>query len=267
MKKLLLTFSMLLVAAFLLTGTTFAWFSMNKEVDAQGMKVKAKVDSALVIKKDSLPDSTTASITVDFGDANANSLLVSTYKENKLQTVSNKKDVDPATGLALSGKTLSFADATNDDTAGLTYYVDYTCYVAASGEALTGHNLTISISSETTAVTDINGAISVAVYAKKVGTTGDIVDAANYKGTINLAQKDVSIAYPYKTKSSIVIENTDIPMAGTDGTEKAWEFTLRVYVDGALQDNTNTTYVKNISALNIAEKSLVINFAATKFSA
>lgn len=41
MKRLILTLGLLLVSAALLGTSTFAWFSMNKDVDITGMKVKA----------------------------------------------------------------------------------------------------------------------------------------------------------------------------------------------------------------------------------
>lgn len=49
MKKLIPALAMLLVAAALMGTSTFAWFSANKTVTAQGMSVKAVSDGGLVI--------------------------------------------------------------------------------------------------------------------------------------------------------------------------------------------------------------------------
>ena len=45
LKKLIPAFCMLLVSVAMLGTSTFAWFSMNKEVKATGMQITAKSDS------------------------------------------------------------------------------------------------------------------------------------------------------------------------------------------------------------------------------
>ena len=55
MKKLLPAFGMLMVSASMLATSTYAWFSMNKDVTVTGMSVTAKSDTAfLVVKQASL---------------------------------------------------------------------------------------------------------------------------------------------------------------------------------------------------------------------
>lgn len=49
MKKLIPALCMLLIAATLMGTSTFAWFSMNEQVTAQGMSVQAKAEEGLVI--------------------------------------------------------------------------------------------------------------------------------------------------------------------------------------------------------------------------
>ena len=46
--------AMVLVAAIAMGSSTYAWFSMNKEVTAKGMQVKASTSSSLVIAATSL---------------------------------------------------------------------------------------------------------------------------------------------------------------------------------------------------------------------
>ena len=49
MKKLIPAICMTLIAAFMLASSTFAWFSMNKQVTATGMQVTAKSDSVYLL--------------------------------------------------------------------------------------------------------------------------------------------------------------------------------------------------------------------------
>lgn len=65
-KKLLgATFSLLLSAAMLATST-YAWFTMNKEVKVEGMQMQVKTSSNLLISPTNVDDSTyTKSLTTE----------------------------------------------------------------------------------------------------------------------------------------------------------------------------------------------------------
>lgn len=54
MRKLIPATSMLLVSAMMLASSTYAWFTMNKEVTVTGMEVHTKVGSNLLIAEDTL---------------------------------------------------------------------------------------------------------------------------------------------------------------------------------------------------------------------
>lgn len=64
MKKIIPSICMLLVTAVLMGTSTYAWFSMNKEVKATGMKVSASTSSNLIISDK----------TIDFANDNAYNL-------------------------------------------------------------------------------------------------------------------------------------------------------------------------------------------------
>ena len=53
MRKLIPATSMLLVSAMMLASSTYAWFTMNKEVTVTGMEVRTKVGANLLITEDS----------------------------------------------------------------------------------------------------------------------------------------------------------------------------------------------------------------------
>lgn len=107
MKKLIPTICMLLVSAVLLGTSTYAWFSMNTQVQASGMKVKATTPISVEISQNT--DSGWAFTTEFTGDAK---VLEPTYydattKKFYVPTAINKIKAD--------GKPTVAFDATNTD--------------------------------------------------------------------------------------------------------------------------------------------------------
>lgn len=64
MKKLLPAFAMLTVSAVSLSSATYAWFSMNTQVTATGMQVKAKAEGGIVIAAKGYTASSTDNTTI-----------------------------------------------------------------------------------------------------------------------------------------------------------------------------------------------------------
>ena len=160
-RKLLPALSMLLISALLMGSSTFAWFSMNTNVTVSGMQMSAAASPSLVIsttrttaETNSILATMTAAEHTSLFDATAidstNDAWTGT-KENGvvsssgLKTVTNREDIDPATGSAFTGKTLNYKAAVNDSNN--YYYVDYTVYVASKAASLANQKLTVSISS------------------------------------------------------------------------------------------------------------------------
>lgn len=101
-KKIIPALCMLLVSAIMLGGTTFAWFSMNDNVTANGMNVTAKSDTTyLMISKEKTTESaygTSVSFASDavslkpcaFNKSETN-IGGTTIQANKFYTASSKK--------------------------------------------------------------------------------------------------------------------------------------------------------------------------------
>ena len=86
-RRLIPAFAMLLVSAVLMSTASFAWFSINDAVTAQGMSVTATADSSLVIKGD--------------GDSYYTNVGNNVYGENdtEAKTVPNLKPCTSADGV------------------------------------------------------------------------------------------------------------------------------------------------------------------------
>ncbi len=89
LKKLIPAFCMLLVSVAMLGTSTFAWFSMNKEVSATGMQITAKSDNVwLVINAGS-----------SFNAANLETTATSQADETELLPVAPKAAITNATAV------------------------------------------------------------------------------------------------------------------------------------------------------------------------
>jgi len=298
MKKLLTAICAFALAACLFGTSTFAWFSMNKTVEAKGLKVTAKSDSSLVIADAAVPGSSTGTITIDYNMSTAQELFDSTHDltvtgttlnyGSGLKNVSNPADVDPESGKAASGKTLTFVNAANNlNSNGKYYYIDKYVGIAAAGTAMTGKDIQITLwnagaasGKEGEALQDINGAISVDFYVVKTtaaaGTTIDdkvvTVGTTTYVGTLNLAHHTNSdtAAKTAATDTLLATDGTSgftIPVAGdTSASSTGIAVLMRIYVDGALQyiagSDAGKTYINNLKATSIASKSIQVKFEA-----
>ena len=239
------------------TGTV-AWFAANNVVSASGLTVQSTLPSSLAISNHVLPVGQATSVTM-VEEAQILSPIshyhgVAETGDGKLYRVHNGEDVDPTTGLALSGKTLTFdevASATN-------FYVDYVVYIGSVGQALTlgvGGALTASVNFSSINLTATNLATSISFYMFNgtIAASGD----GTLMGTLNAAQINPSTnhgAYDGAALTSVdvfeyVAEGNNTIAVASSGTE-ALKITMRMYIDGALQNSANTTYVATNSVVN-----------------
>ena len=163
MKKLIPALAMLLVSAVLLGTSTFAWFSMNTQVTAKGMEVKAQAEGGIVIS-----NSTKSGWTAE---ASAQITTASLYPTSNAKTPGtltswyhNKSDnADDAKAGQAAGTyetlTIALSDATNSEgvgyvdansdsayTAGVdaAYFLMDKFFIKSSGDALTSTTLYIN---------------------------------------------------------------------------------------------------------------------------
>ncbi|NLS85624.1 MAG: hypothetical protein GXZ14_08530 [Ruminococcaceae bacterium] len=265
-KQLMAAIAMVLVAAVALGSSTYAWFAANRIVTATDMKVTATTSGSLAITKGALPIASTTAITVSAEDASATALIPTTHDLTTATATGlvyniNAGNVSAQTGLLETGKSaLTFAEATNSGTT--YYYVDYVVYIAASGAELTGQDIKAKFLNS--AATTLPGATSIDFYvASATSVVAPTVNDVNYGGTLNLAGLDSQVNDASTTLTEVTIKsNTTVPKAGTNA---AIAVLMRVYVDGALKDAADTTYIKNIDVSEIADQSLGVQFEAVDY--
>ncbi len=210
-----------------------------------------------------------------------------TFNSGTLYTVTNGNDIDPATGLALpyiSANGLG-ADAKNNNTGATTAdtfrdleygaatlqaknYVDYTCYIASVGSAISikaGGYLRAAVNF--TDITQTTKAATVDFWVNASGTNQNTSDLGTYMGCLNAVKRKANGGHagaPLASYSpTITGEGCEyVTLMGPNGNipintgNTAIRVTMRVYIDGALLETEAKTYVTtndvDVSNLNLA---------------
>ena len=265
-KRLIPALAMLLIAAMLMGTSTFAWFSMNREVKATNMQISAKADSSLVISKTT--SFVAGNVVENFGSTdykpvvmpatrwasgmtdNTDSHAAVTEPATKLVYVANGGDVSPTTGKVAEGKTLYYDAATTassaDGTTTIGYYYDYIVYIAAEGaRAIDTGKLVVSIDPVTfDADEDILKASTVIFLVNDTVVTGDVL----LKDGVTNKELIASLA------------STNIPSGAPGTVAGAVKITMRVFIDGALDKDGTNNYVRNQAIVDLARAAV---FSAT----
>ena len=269
-KKMIISSVISLILSLALLGTaSYAWLSMNKETTSNGMQLKVEVTPNLIIDDEiaalrAVDRPVDANFRVDFTNA-ATTLRPATHDADYttfstgLKYVTNPSEVSVTTGLAKSSG-LTFANAVNGT---YNYYVDYIIYIASTGAAMSGQNLTATlnpaavIANSSATAQDTLKATSIDFYL------GDEVTSGNYKGTLNVAGYDASANNYTTAKTSVtLLENGSIPL----NTSSQIKVTMRCYVDGALLKSAGQAF---INAATVATDDITVNvtFAAVDYVA
>lgn len=158
MRRMIPALCMLLVSAIMLSTASYAWFTMNNEVEATGMQVQAKSTGSLVVGTEPLQYDD-AGTTADFSSENtAISVKPITWKDGAWKIVEG--DVDTFAGTMLDDAALvAITPATS---AG--YFVDRVVYIGSAGDTLYNQSLTINLSAVVEAGREVTKAYSAAIY-------------------------------------------------------------------------------------------------------
>ena len=263
-KKILLSsIAMLLVALVALGSATFAWFTVNKVVTVDKMKVQAVVADGLVItNKITHTAKSDWSAKVSFSDAaetlNAASMNVATVGTSTLSSTTDmyyptdvKKDGaydatgyenGPSASQFLSTKLVNktaYAQNATLATAVNDYSAAYTFWVASSGEeAMTGKSITAAITQ--TSQSDGYKYIKAALC----DSTGKVIGFYNdggYKAVTAVTSGAPTIsgtnAAAAKINDITALNNGSVPSYTADTT---LEYTLYVWVEGNDADCNDT---------------------------
>lgn len=228
MKKLIVSLCMLLVAVALLGTSTYAWFSMNGKVEAQGMKVEATTAKNLVISNNntvSNGENVTATSTITGVIKLKPSSTQTLQGAQNFFTLDRNTGIDYTSGQAVSGAKFKAATISSAYSAGEHEVIKHTFYIRVDGQD--GEKFTnlfvenIAVERATTQ-SEISKALRVGVVC------GD-------KG------------YIYAPVTGATTEYMGVIKAGTFGTDTGvvsdTKVTLGTYGEASTLGEVSTTYV------------------------
>lgn len=268
LKTLIPSMLSLMFITILLISVSIAWFSMNREVNSNGLQINVEVTPNLIIAKsledirNVTPATASAAFSIDYtGTArtnmapataavNANNEWVTAIAEEGdnvtgLKYVKNTNDIDFSSGIAKNGKELQFKPVPVDSNS--KYYIDYDIYIASLGKELEASSLTAKISCTSKALS--HQAATIVFYQGSVSSD-------NMKGAISVANQDEGIV-----SFDLNINNGKIPL-NTDEEKDPIHIIARCYFDGALlNEATGNAYI-NSATVSTADVILNITFTA-----
>ena len=254
MKKLIPALCMLLVAAALLGTSTFAWFSMNTMVEANGMSVKAETSANLVIKNSTGDWTRAAAASHDSMQTlkpASTSRTDGVLSAGKFFYAENPDTVDYDTGEAAANTRFAAAPVTaNDDNE---YVSCNTFTIGVEGEK-TFNSLyvsNISVSNNTQAIAK---ALRVAVV-----TANEALIFAPVTGA-DLSYRGVAAADVFATALAATPETISVVGADADlgPISNAAELEVTVYVWFEGQDESCISG----NAVDVSELSVSVQFTA-----
>lgn len=227
MKKLIVSLCMLLVAVALLGTSTYAWFSMNGKVEAQGMKVEATTAKNLVISNNNTPsdgENVTATSTITGVIKLKPSSTYTLQGSQNFFTLDGNTGIDYTSGQIQDGakfKAATISDAYSADEHDVIKHTFYIRVDGKNGEKFTNLFVKDIVVERATATSEISKALRVGVVCGNKGYIYAPVTGATtgYKGII---------------------------AAGTNGTDEilsTTNVTLGTYGEASTLGEVSTTYV------------------------
>lgn len=225
MKRLILTLGLLLVSAALLGTSTFAWFSMNKDVTIHGMQVKATTPAYIYISS----------------DRNMSG------RSNSVAAPSTVTTVVPTSTVDLANWFVGTAATANAST------INGKGYVAKTSE-------TVNVA-QTYYVQSPNNAVQ-NLKVKNITITYTDDNASAINPALRIAVKCGDVTLFFAPLNSTKNSGTAVKAAGTgDGTTDTITFVKSDSTDTSVDKTTNVTY--NTKAEGDGNSSVIIaNMAA-----
>lgn len=247
-KKIVGAACALVAAVALSAGSTFAWFSTNSVVKADGMTVGAQASGNLVISKDDgLDKKYSSSVTLDALKQNIAPVSTDGTGANLTTAPVFYKMSNPGTGMT-EGSSASGIDATFEATE--SDYLFDTVWVKSIGQEISGLTVNAEITSSSEKLLDNSLRLMVVsndgfyIFTLKEGASGEykaVIDASG-----GLSASNVTLS----TKDS-----TNILASGLTA-EQEYELDIYIWFEG--QDASCTT----VNALNVEDTTISISFEA-----
>ena len=263
MRRMIPALCMLLVSAIMLTTASYAWFTMNEEVTASGMQVKAKADGSLLISTVPFDENNLGKSDVEINPD------VHTLKPMKYNSAASAtgmphgwiKPADASVSSSVTGanngafEAIASGDSVTTTIREYAFFQEF--YLATAGEA-SAKDITITLTSPVhQSEGETYKAYSAAIYVFDESVDVDdgtltnqweVVDASNLLTKepdhfVHVGESDE--AGNNEDRNTITIKGKTIPSiaAAVDGNKVGLKIVVCFYVDGALQSTVENERV------------------------
>lgn len=268
MKKIIPSICMLLVTAVLMGTSTYAWFSMNREVKATGMQVSAVTSSNLIIKGTAITFNDGAegedSYTLPLGDKTTFAALtpVSSATGKAFFTADRNALENGDEALPTDASFVPQNDAT---ASGKTYWVKKDVFIGVKGvNNLGALSVNASVkyidkSDNEAAAQDIYKALRFAIYyntGEAVIFGGDTTAATQWNGAIKAGAANVEANYQSATTKNAATQITGLD---TLTAKTSYQISIVVWLEG--QDAN--CFANNTNAASVVLKGISVDFTFT----
>ncbi len=244
MKKLIPAICMTLIAAVMLASSTFAWFSMNTSVTANGMEVVAKSDNTYLL----ISSTNSGAGAIQTENSILTTLAVANPKVYPCAPVTKSTETDKLSGTAIvTGANASTVGNWYTANAGASDKADIDWDTAKVLTTFTGY-----VIQETVYLTVAKGAnaannLKVTPTIAKSGESGTSVDAAR----VLITTSDGGFAILNKDSVAVDIKGSNTNL--TDST--VLTVNIYIYIDG------NDATVNTNNAVNLAMATISLLFS------
>lgn len=240
MKKLIPAVAMLLVSVVTMSTASFAWFSLSRQVTAQGMNVTVTAPTNLLIKLNGAEDTTYGAVATDSTTAASGKLVPASTVDAKaffIVDTANTPDsgINKDTGALASGATL----IAGTDAEGA--YIDFVYVIKNQGDAEVEVGVKSITVTKNSSDTDVNHDVKPVRVAVKKADSNWILFAP-VSGAVNQTPGQ-AISAQAGTKGEVTYADisTDysetVATLASDGTAT---ITIRVWYEGEDTACTNT---------------------------
>lgn len=262
MKKLIPALVLLLVSAIVLSTSSYAWFSMNRTVQATGISLTAAAPTNLVISADNVTYNATAALTNPAGDSRL--YPASSHDGATFHAIADGNVLGGgAGGKAEAGTTRFLPDAQVVEMGAADgWFVEYTLYFKATASTDAALNIGVKSITATVADSDIQEAVRVAIddgvnapkiYAvdetEEVLPVTEVTQKGEDPDIYYVAEADDFAAADPKVKvgdgeGGNVVAFTVTPAVNALGSET--EITVRVWIEGEHSACINANALKDL---------------------
>lgn len=243
-RKLIPALAMLVVSATMMSTASFAWFSMNRTVNATGMQVQAVAPVNLQISTDGI---TYSNAITSYTNATGKLMPASTVDATNFFAAKDGSVINGGDGGVVDSESAVVFEAVSTAVVGSTngYYIDYTFYLQLTSPVQAATNIYLSGLTFTEDTKVLNEAARVALFNSENTLVAIYAAATDTANAIAELDDDGTIKSLNPTSASPANDATKVVTIAGGQTQTSVK--LRLWIEGQDAQCVNTNAGSTIS--------------------